>query len=196
MSDLKVLAEAARRRAAGDLDGAIAALDALQPTQPNDPYLLAARAQARLDRALMIGGRNEESDGREAVLMLEAATDHAPHDAWLHSQLGFARFWGRSDAAGAEAAYRRALELDPSQPDALAGAAELVGNPSADVSDAEAAAWRERLAELQPEDAANWLALARLREVTGDAGAAERAAARALLSRNVQDPAAVPSEFS
>jgi Flp pilus assembly protein TadD len=191
-----VLAEAARRRAAGDLDGAIAALDALQPAQPNDPYLLAARAQARLDRALMIGGRNEESDGREAVLMLEAATDHAPHDAWLHSQLGFARFWGRSDAAGAEAAYRRALELDPSQPDALAGAAELVGNPSADVSDAEAAAWRERLAELQPEDAANWLALARLRELTGDAGAAEQAAARALLSRNVQDPAAVPSEFS
>jgi tetratricopeptide (TPR) repeat protein len=195
VSELRTLADAARRRAAGDLDGAIAALDELQPDRPDDPYLLAARAQARLDRALMVGGASEETDSREAVLMLEAATERAGDDAWLHSQLAFARFWGRSDAAGAEAAYRRALEVDSSQPDALAGAAELQGNPSADVSAEEARAWRERLAELQPEDAANWLALARLCEAAGDESAAARAAARALLSRGAKDPDAVVSEF-
>ena len=127
----------ARRRAAGDDEGALAALDALGAEHPDDPYVLHARGRAIFDRGFL-GGGGDGSDQQAGIDLLQAAVERAPADPWLHTELAFAREWGKADAAGAEAEYRRALALEPDFPDALLGAAALHGNPSADVSADEA----------------------------------------------------------
>ena len=171
----------ARRRAAGDDEGALAALDALGAEHPDDPYVLHARGRAIFDRGFL-GGGGDGSDQQAGIDLLQAAVERAPADPWLHTELAFAREWGKADAAGAEAEYRRALALEPDFPDALLGAAALHGNPSADVSADEATAWRQRAARLRPEDGDNWLQLALLHDAAGRPEQAERARARAALS--------------
>ncbi len=171
----------ARRRAAGDDEGALAALDALGAEHPDDPYVLHARGRAIFDRGFL-GGGGDGSDQQAGIDLLQAAVERAPADPWLHTELAFAREWGKADVAGAEADYRRALALEPDFPDALLGAAALHGNPSADVSADEATAWRQRAARLRPEDGDNWLQLALLHDAGGRPEQAERARARAALS--------------
>ena len=175
----------ARRRAAGDDEGALAALDALGAEHPDDPYVLHARGRATFDRGFL-GGGGDGSDQQTGIDLLQAAVERAPADPWLHTELAFAREWGKADAAGAEADYRRALALEPDFPDALLGAAALHGNPSADVSADEATAWRQRAARLQPENMDNWLQLARLHDAADRPEQAERARARAALAPHVE----------
>jgi len=192
MSLRDALLDAARKRAAGDQDGALAALDALGSERPDDPYLLHARGRARFDRAFLTG----ESEGQNAGLeLIEAAVALAPADPFLLTELGFVREWGFADAAGAEEAYRRALAVEPDYVDALLGGAGLLGNPSADVSPEEATSWRQRAARLRPQDPDNWLALARLHEAAGREEQAQRARARALLAPRGVDPDAVADEW-
>lgn len=80
-------------------------------------------------RALRAGRFEEAQRLYEAV----AASQPALADAWLG--LASARE-GRGDVAGAIAAYRRALQLEPDNAEALAALAELTsaGNPSAQAS--------------------------------------------------------------
>jgi predicted Zn-dependent protease len=170
----------ARRRAAGDADAALEALDALGAEHPDDPYLLHARGRARFDRGFL--GSGGVADKEAGLELLEAAVERAPADPWLFTELAFAREWGFADAGGAEAAYRRALALEPDFADALLGAAGLHRNPSADVSAEEATAWRQRAARLRPDDGDNWLMLADLHDEGGRAEQAERARARAALA--------------
>ncbi len=186
------LLEIARRRAAGDEDGELAALDALAARSPDDPYVAHARGRIRFDRGFT--GEGDSSDRDAGLDLLQLAVTLAPADPWLHTELAWAREWGVADAAGAEAAYRRALELEPEFRPALLGGAGLYGNPSADVSVDEATAWRQRAARLRPDDADNWLALARLHDVAGRPEQAENARARAALAPGAK-PDSVAEEW-
>ena len=92
----------------------------------------AYRAAARVDRWNPVTVQSSASfelahDGAQAaVTLLEEAVGRVPGDAGLWATLGDARIALDDDVAAAAAAYRRALEIDPAQPSAVAGTARLV----------------------------------------------------------------------
>lgn len=109
-----VIAERAMQ--AADFDAALRAIRNAERIDQNDPALLHIRAQYR---------SHVEGDVRGAVRDLEAATALAPGrwEYWL--SLGQEQI-GRLATKEAEAAYRKAMELDPDAPEILASYAGLL----------------------------------------------------------------------
>jgi predicted TPR repeat methyltransferase len=117
-------------------------------------------AEDALHRALEVGGRTPEvcmlvgtvlleAGGLDAALELfEAAARAEPDEPWGHASMGLALHWlGRSDDA--EAAYRRALDIDPRHSLALKHLGVLL--QESDQLDAAAECF-ERLLEASPDD--------------------------------------------
>lgn len=110
------VAIAERAMQTADFDSALRAIRAAEQINQNDPGLLHIRAQYR---------SHVEGDVRGAVRDLEAATALAPGrwEYWL--SLGQEQV-GRLATKEAEAAYRKAMELDPDAPETLASYAGLL----------------------------------------------------------------------
>ena len=101
---LQALIESARTAAsAGRLDEAAAAYERALAASPESAFLHRERAAIERKR------RNDEA----ALEHLRRATEIDPADAVAFAQIG-ELLEAREDFTGAEAAYRRALELDPS----------------------------------------------------------------------------------
>ena len=127
--------------------------------------------------ALKAAGRALNNLGRidEAAEVLEQAVRLAHTDGHAHALYGhvLAR---QGDDSGAESNWRRALQLEPDQPQALKGLAGLCARSG---RMQEAVSCLEKVSESAPEDADNWLNLAELYqflELPGQAEAAFRQA--------------------
>ncbi|MCJ8054792.1 TonB-dependent receptor [Shinella curvata] len=110
------IAIAERAMQTADFGVALRAIRKAEQIDQRDPALLHIRAQYR---------SHVEGDVRGAVRDLEAATDRSPGrwEYWL--SLGQEQV-GRLATREAEAAYRKALELDPDAPETLASYAGLL----------------------------------------------------------------------
>jgi predicted Zn-dependent protease len=118
-----------------DLRGALAQIDSLIQTQPNNPYFLELKGQALVD-----SGRP-----REAIAPLRHAISLAPDPTLIHVLLGQALI-GANDPALVEeavASLRKALANDPEIPDAYDHLAIAYGRKGdfadADLASAQAA---------------------------------------------------------
>ena len=116
-------------------------LDRLLAERRND-------SEAWFERVLSLGDRFRPEEASELLVQLESLVVEAPHDAPLQRNLGFLRL-KMEDADGAEAALRRALEMDGTDARTL----ELMGllalhqdRPS------DAKAWLIKALSLQPRD--------------------------------------------
>jgi predicted Zn-dependent protease len=113
-----------------DLRGAMAQIDSLVQTQPNNPYFLELKGQALVD-----AGR-----GRDAIAPLRHAISLAPDPTLIHVLLGQALI-GANDPAMVEeaiAGLRKALANDPEIPDAYDHLAIAYGRKG-DLADADLA---------------------------------------------------------
>jgi cytochrome c-type biogenesis protein CcmH/NrfG len=102
------------------------------------------------------------------------ALDPSAVSYWVN--LGNARFTG-GDTAAAEAAYREALRLDPTSPDAANGLALLMVNTG---RAAAAIPLLERVLAASPDFYGAWLHLGMARQETGDGARAADAYRRVL----------------
>jgi tetratricopeptide (TPR) repeat protein len=110
------VAIANRAMQAADFDAALAAIRKAERIDQGDPSLLHIRAQYR---------SHVEGDVRGAVRDLEAAIEQAPGVSEYWRSLGQEQV-GRLATREAEAAYRKAIELDPDAPETLASYAGLL----------------------------------------------------------------------
>lgn len=110
------IAVAERAMQTADFSTALSAIRKAEQIDEHDPALLHIRAQYR---------SNVEGDVRGAVRDLEAAVEKSPGrwEYWL--SLGQEQV-GRLATREAEAAYRKAIELDPDAPETLASYAGLL----------------------------------------------------------------------
>jgi TolB-like protein/Tfp pilus assembly protein PilF len=125
------------------------ALSAFKRAVDRDPTCARAYAgMAFAYRALVMPGDEEP---RERFGQARAAVERAlaidPDLAEAHASLGFIRFWYDWDWAGAEVALRRAIELNPSLPEARMAYAHLLNNLG---RNAEAADQARQAAALDP----------------------------------------------
>ncbi len=128
-------------------DKAEAALRSILKTEPAHESALEQLTQLLLDQ-----GRSDE-----AVNLLEGLTQRAPSPSLLNL-LGDA-YTQAKDLARAEGAYRKALELDPSDPGHLRGLGQTL---VAEEKYTEALRIYQRLAEAEPENADVYLRLAQI----------------------------------
>ena len=172
----------ARRRAAGDDEGALAALDALGAEHPDDPVRAArARAGDLRPRVPRRRGRRLRPAGRDRPAPKPRSSVPRPTRGCTPSSPS--RVSGARPTPPARRPTTAARSRSsPTSRTRCSAPAALHGNPSADVSADEATAWRQRAARLQPENMDNWLQLARLHDAADRPEQAERARARAALA--------------
>lgn len=114
-------------------------------------HLLAERrgdAEAWFERVLSLGDRFRPEEAGELLVQLESLVVESPQDAPLQRNLGFLRL-KMEDPDGAEAALRRALEMDGTDAKTL----ELMGlHALHEDRPADAKAWLIKALSLQPRD--------------------------------------------
>jgi TolB-like protein/DNA-binding winged helix-turn-helix (wHTH) protein/tetratricopeptide (TPR) repeat protein len=110
-------------------EGLVRSIESYRQAISLDPnYALAWSAMAESYRRMVFG-----ADGEPAVVLAEAARciDRAvaldPGLAEAHAGLGWVRLWRDWDWGGAERAFQRALELNPSEAIARLGFSQLLG---------------------------------------------------------------------
>lgn len=101
----RAIGRALRLARAGDTARSLALLDRAVAVRPDDPGLRLFRGRYRL----------EGQQCREALADFERARDLKAGDPLVHTSLGLARLC-LGDSAGAAAAFRTSLALDPDQP--------------------------------------------------------------------------------
>jgi tetratricopeptide (TPR) repeat protein len=110
----RVAERAGAYRRAGDVERGRRLLDAAVAARPGEPRLRLLRGRERL----------EAQDCRAALADFSEAARRDPRSALAASSLGLARLC-LGDPAGAAAAFRRSLELDPDQPQIRRALAQL-----------------------------------------------------------------------
>jgi tetratricopeptide (TPR) repeat protein len=134
-------------RVRGDASKAEGVLRDLLAQNPNDETVAGQEADLLL----------EQNRAQEAISLLEGIVKRAP-SGHLADSLGDA-YSQLHDFANAEQSYRKAIELDPGEPDHYRGLAEALASQE---KFAEALTQYEHLAGMEPDEPANYLRMAEM----------------------------------
>jgi tetratricopeptide (TPR) repeat protein len=131
--------------------------------------------------AVALTEQGNDQDCADSVAWTKRAIALEPHNARLYADLGEHCALATLDYVQAARAYRKAIELNPSDMRALIGAASLYGVPEEVVTAGEVISWLERATQLEPGNPNYHARLGELHWQAGRASEAKREWSRALL---------------
>ncbi len=129
-----------------------------------------------------------DQDCLDAVAWMEKAVTLEPNNVRLRANLGQFYWLATLDYEKAALAYRKAIEINPNDINALTGAASLYGVPEQVVTLNETINWLERVVQLDPDDPNYHARLGKFYHEAGRVSDARREWLGALLCPQPLDP--------
>ena len=191
---LELLIKANQLSEKKDFDGALAAYNELIGIMGETSEVLAAQAMCYF-RSAFEHNKDIRQNYAKMVAAMQKAISLSPNDSSLYNMLAWYYIWGTVNYEKAIEMYRKSLELNPDNLEALVGAAGLYDYPEEVIELDEATGYLERAVKVAPAEQDNWYNLASFYGKAGRIEEAEKALTRSLLSQNKVDSDAVINDW-